>query len=135
MKRILVALLALGVVGASVPAFAGEGSSTSKPTPTASSANCPVCSRTTSDNWGVKTGSQFARGVANAGGCWLELAHQPMKEMREGTHNPLIGVAKGIGHTFIRLAKGAGEILTAPMPKAKDGSQIATDCPACMWKT
>jgi putative exosortase-associated protein (TIGR04073 family) len=125
MNRILIALLALGVTGAAVPAFAGDGSS-------GSSGDCAVCSKTTSDSWGVKTTSQLARGAANTGGCWLEMANQPMKEHRAGG-NLAIGVAKGFGHTCLRLVKGVGEIVTAPMPKAKDGSQIATDCPICMW--
>ncbi|MDO8729808.1 MAG: hypothetical protein Q7J69_01275 [Candidatus Omnitrophota bacterium] len=127
MNRILIALLALGMVGTAVPAFAGTGES-------GSSGNCGICSKTTSDNWGTKTGSQLARGAANTGGCWMEMVNQPMKEMKTGTHNPVIGVAKGVGHTCLRLVKGVGEIITSPMPKAKDGSQIATDCPMCMWE-
>ena len=130
MKKTRVALLALCMVGLAVPAFAGTGMSSA-----GSSHSCSICNGTTSNSWGVKTGSQLARGVANAGGCWLEMARQPMNEMKNGTHNPVIGVLKGVGHTFIRLAKGVGEILTAPLPKAKDGSQIATDCPMCMWKS
>lgn len=126
MNRILIALLALGVMGAAVPAFAGDGSS-------GPSGSCAVCSKTTSDSWVVKTSSQLARGAANTGGCWLELVNQPMKEMKEGTRNPMIGVAKGVGHTCLRLVKGVGEIITAPLPNAKDGSQIATNCPMCMW--
>ena len=124
MNRILIALLALGMVNTAVPVFADEGPGT----------GCAICSKTTSDHWGTKAGSTLIRGVANTGGCWLEMANQPMKEMKSGTHNPVIGVLKGVGHTFIRLAQGVGEILTSPLPKAKDGSQIATDCPTCMWK-
>ena len=127
MKRTLAALLVLSFIGFAVPSFADDGSKSS-------SSSCAICSRTTSNNWGVKTGSQLARGVANAGGCWMELVHQPMKETKAGG-NVLVGVGKGVGHTCLRLVKGAGEILTAPLPKAKDGSQIATDCPTCMWNT
>ncbi len=129
MKRILVALMALGVVGSAVPAFAGTGAGTAS-----SPHSGPVCTRTTSDNWGVKTGSQLVRGVANAGGCWMEMVRQPMKETKAGG-NILVGVGKGVGHTCLRLVKGGAEIITAPLPKAKDGSQIATDCPMCMWET
>ena len=128
MNRILIALLALGMVNTAVPVFAGDGSSG------ASTSSCSICSKITSDQWGTKAGYTLVRGVANTGGCWLEMANQPMKEMKSGTHNPVIGVLKGVGHTFIRLAQGVGEILTSPLPKAKDGSQIATDCPTCMWK-
>ncbi len=131
MRRTLMALLALCVAGLAVPAFAGTGGSSAAP---ASSHSCAICNGTTSNNWGTKTGSQLARGAANAGGCWLEMVNQPMKEHKAGG-NMLVGVGKGIGHTCLRLVKGAGEIVTAPLPKAKDGSQIATDCPMCMWNT
>ena len=126
MNRILIAFLVLGMVATAVPAFAGDGSS-------ASPSSCAICSRTTSNNWGTKTGSQLARGMANTGGCWMEMVNQPMKESKAGG-NWLVGIGKGVGHTFLRLVKGVGEIVTAPLPKAKDGSQIATDCPMCMWQ-
>lgn len=128
MKRILMSLVALCLIGSSVPAFAGEGGP--------AHSDCAICSKTTSDNWGVKAGSTMTRGVANVVGSPMELVRQPMKEMgSEGeTHNPVIGVCKGVGHMCMRAMKGAGEIITSPMPKAKDGSQIAEDCPMCMWK-
>lgn len=126
MKRIFMALLVLGMVGLSVPGFADDGSKAT------SSSSCAICSRTTSDHWGTKTGSQLARGAANTGCCWMEMVRQPMKERKAGG-NMLVGVGKGVGHTCLRLVKGCGEIITAPLPKAKDGSQIATDCPSCMW--
>ena len=126
MKRFLIALLALGMVSTAVPAFAGTGE-------VSGSSSCPVCSKTTSDSWGTKAGYTLTRGVANTGGCWLEMANQPMKEKKAGG-NLVIGTLKGVGHTFIRLAQGVGEIITSPLPKAKDGSQIATDCPMCMWE-
>ncbi len=94
--------------------------------------DCPVCTNTTSDNHLVKSGSQLTRGAANTGLCWTELVNQPVKEARAGG-NVLVGVGKGIGHTCLRAVKGASEIITAPLPKAKDGSQIASDCPMCMW--
>ena len=62
------------------------------------------------------------------------MAHQPMKEVRNHG-NVLVGVGKGIGHTFIRGCQGVAEIITSPLPKAKDGSQIASDCPMCMWNS
>ena len=124
MRRFGLALLIVSIACLAAPAFADEGAGT----------DCAVCSRTTSDNWGVKTGSQLGRGVANAGGCWLEMVNQPMKEAKGGG-NVLVGVGKGIGHTGLRLVKGAGEIITAPLPQAKDGSQISTDCPMCMWRS
>lgn len=130
MKRILAVLVAVCLLGASAPAFAGDGGPVSH-------SECAVCNGTTSDNWGVKTGSQLTRGVANVVGSPLELVRQPMKEMGGSgeTRNPVIGAAKGVGHFGLRLVKGGAEIITAPMPKAKDGSQIATDCPICMWNT
>lgn len=119
MRRIMQAVLVLAIVfGLSAVALAAG--------------DCPVCTNTASDNHLVKTGSQLTRGAANTGLCWTELANQPAKEMKAGG-NVVIGVAKGLGHTCLRAAKGLGEIVTAPMPKAKDGSQIATDCPVCMW--
>jgi len=124
MNRILPALWVLGFLGLATAGFADQGTATS----------CPVCSQTASDNHLMKTGSQLTRGVANCGGCWLELVNQPMKEVRGGG-NVLVGVGKGIGHTCLRLVKGAAEIVTAPLPVAKDGSQIATDCPVCMWSS
>ena len=130
MKKILVTLLALGVVGLAIPGFADDGTKTAS----SSSSSCAICSKTTSNHWGMKTGSQLARGVANTGCCWMEMVRQPMKEAHSGG-NVLVGVGKGVGHTCLRLVKGVGEIVTAPLPKAKDGSQIATDCPACMWNT
>ena len=126
MKRIWVALLVLGMAGLAAPAFADDAKGVSS--------TCPVCSRTTSDQWGVKTTSQLARGVANAGGCWMEMVRQPMNETKAGG-NVLVGIGKGFGHTCLRLVEGGAEIVTAPMPKAKDGSQIAHDCPICMWET
>ncbi len=119
MRRIVQGVLVLTVVlGLSAVALAAG--------------NCPVCSNTTSDNHLVKTGSQLARGAANTGLCWTELVNQPMKEARAGG-NVLVGVGKGLGHTGLRAVKGVSEIITAPLPKAKDGSQIASDCPVCMW--
>lgn len=123
MKRILVGLLGVGFIALGTPAFADVGAR-----------GCIVCDNTTSDNHLAKTGAQLTRGVANVGGCWLELANQPMKEVKDGG-NFLVGCGKGLGHTCLRLMKGAGEIVTAPMPRTKDGSQIATDCPLCMWKS
>lgn len=121
MKRILVGLLAVGLVSLGGSAFADEGSR-----------GCAICDGTTSDSWGVKTSTQLTRGVANTGLCWMELVNQPMKAAKGG-ENVVIGFGKGIGHTLVRGVKGVAEIVTAPMPKAKDGSQIATDCPICMW--
>ena len=121
MKRFLTGLLVVGLVGLSAPAFADDGSH-----------GCGICEGTKSDSWGVKTSTTLVRGVANTGGCWMELVNQPVKETKAGG-NVLVGVGKGFGHTFIRLCKGVGEIVTSPLPKAKDGSQIASDCPVCMW--
>lgn len=124
MRRILMVGLITSALSAwTAPAFADEG---------ATSSGCAICEGTKSDNHLTKTGCQLVRGVTNAGGCWLELANQPRKEMAGGG-NVLVGVGKGIGHTCLRLVKGCAEIVTAPMPHAKDGSQIATDCPVCMW--
>ena len=127
MKRLLVGSLVVGLLGLGVPAFAGTGASSG-------SRGCAICDGTASDSWGVKASTTLTRGVANTGLCWMELVNQPMKEVKGGG-NVLIGCGKGIGHTFIRLCKGVGEIITSPLPKAKDGSQIATDCPVCMWST
>ena len=120
MKRILLLLLAFGLVAFTTPSFADQGAKSAK--------SCPVCDGTTSKNWGEKTGCQLARGIANTGLCWVELVNQPMKEVKGGG-NVLVGIGKGVGHTLIRLGQGVGEILTAPFPNAKDGSQIAKDCP------
>lgn len=127
MKRVLGGLLVVGLLGIGVPAFAGDGSSSA-------SHGCAICEGTKSDSWGVKTATTLTRGVANTALCWTELAHQPMKEVRNHG-NFLVGVGKGIGHTLVRGVKGVAEIITSPLPKAKDGSQIATDCPVCMWNT
>ena len=125
MKRSLMGLLVIGLVGVGMPAFAGTGSSTE-------SHGCSICDGTKSDSWGVKASTTLARGVANTGGCWLEMVNQPVKETKAGG-NVLVGIGKGVGHTFLRLVQGVGEIITSPLPKAKDGSQIAHDCPMCMW--
>ncbi len=61
MRRFGLALLIMSIACLAAPAFADEGVT-----------DCSVCSRTTSDNWGVKTGSQLGRGVANAGS---QIAH------------------------------------------------------------
>lgn len=128
MRGILRMVMAVALVGGMTGvSFAGTGAP-SKGTPSPSASGCPVCSKTTSDNYLVKTGSTLTRGVANAGLCWVELGNQPMKEVKNGG-NVLVGIGKGIGHTGLRFVEGAGEVLTAPMPKAKDGSQIAHDCP------
>lgn len=97
-------------------------------------AECMVCDNAASDSYPAKTGGQLARGVANTGLCWMELANQPMKEMKGGG-NILIGMGKGVGHTCIRLVQGVGEIVTCPTPRAKDGkfTQIAHNCPMDMW--
>lgn len=126
MKRVLAGLLAVGLFGLGAPAFAGTGSSSA-------SHGCTICGGTTSDSWGVKAATTLTRGVANTGLCWMELARQPAKEVKNHG-NFLVGCGKGVGHTFLRLCKGIGEIVTSPLPKAKDGSQIATDCPVCMWQ-
>ena len=121
MKRVLIGLLVVGLLGLGAPAFADQGASA-----------CTICGGTTSDSWGVKATTTLTRGVANTGLCWTELVHQPMKEVKGGG-NFLVGFGKGIGHTLIRACQGVGEIITSPLPKAKDGSQIAKDCPVCMW--
>ncbi len=121
MKRVLVGSLVVGWIGLAAPAFADAGSR-----------GCAICDGTTSDSWGVKATTTLTRGVANTGLCWMELVNQPMKAAKGG-ENVVIGFGKGIGHTLLRGVKGVGEIVTAPLPKAKDGSQIATDCPVCMW--
>ena len=126
MNRIFSALLVLGMVGFTAPVFADDASGVS-------SSSCAICSKTTSGNWGVRTTSKLGRGVANAGGCWTEMIRQPRNEHRAGG-NWAVGMGKGLGHTCLRLVKGGAEILTSPLPNAKDGSQIATDCPMCMWE-
>ncbi len=117
MKRIALALAILGgvIVGLSADSFAaGE---------------CPVCDGAASDQYFIKTGYQFTRGILNTSLCWTELFNQPGQEMKAGG-NLLIGMGKGVGHTFLRLVEGAGEIITCPMPRAEDGkyTQIAQDC-------
>lgn len=124
MKRVLAGLLMVGLLGFGVPAFADE----------AAHASCAICQGTTSDHWGKKTAATLTRGVANTGLCWTELVNQPMKETQAGG-NILVGIGKGVGHTIVRGVKGVAEIITSPLPMAKDGSQIATDCPVCMWNT
>ncbi|MBI3317831.1 MAG: hypothetical protein HYZ90_01605 [Candidatus Omnitrophica bacterium] len=123
MKRILQMILVVAVIGLTALSFAASES-----TP---QGGCPVCSAAGSDSYGAKTVGQLGRGAANTGLCWTEMVNQPVKEMRSGGGNILIGMGKGVGHTCLRLVQGVGEIITSPMPKAKDGkyTQIATDCP------
>ncbi len=92
--------------------------------------DCPICSKAASENYTTKVGGQLTRGVANVGLCWVELANRPVKEVKSGG-NPVVGVAKGIGYTCLRFLEGLGEIVTAPLPKAKDGEypHAADDCP------
>ena len=125
MKRFLLGLLAVWLTGFGTLAFADQE---------ITHANCGICNSTVSENHLVKTGGQFTRGAANLAFCWLGAVNQPIREMRGGG-NLLVGFGKGFGHIFIRGAQGLGEIVTAPLPQAKDGSQIAQDCPLCMWTT
>ncbi|MBI3333527.1 MAG: hypothetical protein HYZ93_05500 [Candidatus Omnitrophica bacterium] len=115
MKRMLFASLLAGIIAWSTAGFAAE---------------CSVCSAAGSESYTTKAVGQLARGAANTGMCWVEMVNQPVKEVKGGG-NVLIGVGKGVGHTCLRLAQGVGEIITCPMPKAKDGkyTQIADGCP------
>ena len=92
--------------------------------------SCGLCTMAGSNSYPNKTVGQLGRGVANTGMCWIEMVNQPVKEVKGGG-NVLIGVGKGVGHTCIRLLQGVGEIITCPMPRAKDGkyTQIAEGCP------
>ncbi|PIQ83115.1 MAG: hypothetical protein COV76_00175 [Candidatus Omnitrophica bacterium CG11_big_fil_rev_8_21_14_0_20_64_10] len=75
---------------------------------------------------------KLARGVSNLGLCWTELLYQPGKAIHD--NEPMIyGLGRGVGRTLLRAAQGAGEILTFPLPQARDGSQIAQDEPIEMW--
>lgn len=64
MRRFVMALVILSIACLAAPAFADEEVGT----------GCAICDNVAhSENHGVKTGAQLGRGVANAGGCWLEM--------------------------------------------------------------
>ena len=115
MKRSLQLLVLVGVMALATAGFALP--------------ECAVCNGAASDYYPEKAFYQFTRGVVNIGLCWMEMVHQPVKEMKNGG-NILVGVAKGFGHTGIRLVQGSGEVLTCIGARAKDGNYtlIAHDC-------
>jgi len=96
---------------------------------------CLICTRTPSDDYGTKFAATLARGVGNLGFCWLELIRQPYRGFQEGGAGMLTGLAKGVGHTLMRAVRGFGDITLSPLPKAKDGSQLAKSCPLCMMES
>lgn len=116
MRRILgmflLAVWVLGIAGSSLAAT-----------------ECPICNASASDSYLVKTTGQFSRGAANLAFGWLEIPNRLALEVNKGG-NALIGVGKGFGQAFLRTLRGAGELITAPMPRYKDGSytQISKDC-------
>lgn len=117
MQRLLRGLLVVGLLSVATTVLAAGP--------------CPICGGAASDRYLKKTAGQLARGVANAGLCWVELGHQPAREMKQEGGHIVVGLMKGVGHTGVRLLEGVGEIVTAPMPRAKDGhyTQVADDCP------
>jgi len=115
MKRILQVFVVVGLIACASVSLAAQ---------------CPVCDAAASDGYASKFGGQLARGVANTGLGWVELFNQPIREVKGGG-NVVVGVGKGIGHACLRTVEGLGEILSSPMPHAKDGkfTQIADSCP------
>lgn len=98
-------------------------------------ANCPIAIRASSDHHLTKVTGTLARGIGNLCFGWLDMIRQPSREMKEGGNGLIAGVAKGIGHTLMRTFRGVGDIAMSPMPKAKDGTQLAKSCPLCMMES
>ena len=115
MKRFLQLLAFVGVMALATAGFALP--------------ECAVCNGAASDYYPEKIFYQFTRGIVNIGLCWVEMVHQPIKEMKNGG-NLLVGIGKGFGQTGVRLVEGGGEILTCMLPRVHDGKylQIAHDC-------
>ncbi len=79
-----------------------------------------MCEAAESDHYLTKAGGMFMRGAANAGLCWLEFFHQPMKAAEEGD-SILLGTLKGPLYALIRAGQGAGDMLLALAPPNREG--------------
>jgi uncharacterized protein YndB with AHSA1/START domain len=124
MRRLLLVALTVSLIGLSA-----------SPAAAYAPGNCPICTRTVSDDHFTKVGATFARGVGNLGLGWMDLIRQPSRERKEGRMGWALGMGKGVGHTAMRMFRGVGDIVMCPLPKAKDGSQLAKSCPLCMMES
>ena len=89
-----------------------------------------LCDAASSDDYLTKASGQFLRGASNIGFCWLEIIHQPIREV-QGGGNLFLGLARGVGHSFLRVAQGVGDIATCASPhRDEEGNfpAVTQDC-------
>lgn len=89
-----------------------------------------ICQAASSDDYVTKLSGQFIRGASNLAFCWVELFHQPFRAAKENS-GVIKGVGRGVRETVSRAASGVGELVTAPLPRSKDGTYLHTaeSCP------
>ncbi len=89
-----------------------------------------ICQAASSDDYVTKLSGQFIRGLSNVAFCWVELFHQPFIAAKQN-NGVIKGVGRGVRETASRAVCGVGELFTAPLPPAKDGTYLHTaeSCP------
>lgn len=89
-----------------------------------------ICQAASSDDYVTKLSGQFIRGASNLAFCWVELFNQPIRAAKQN-NGVIKGVGRGVRETVSRAASGVGELVTAPLPRAKDGTYLHTaeSCP------
>lgn len=95
-------------------------------------AECFICEKAASDNYGEKATYRIVRGLGNAAFGWTEIFFRPSKEMNAGTPFAT-AVAAGLGNALTRTANGIVELLTFWNP-GKEEIIAIKDCPICATK-
>ncbi|MFC1809618.1 hypothetical protein ACFL3D_05830, partial [Candidatus Omnitrophota bacterium] len=84
---------------------------------------CALCEWSNSDNYGVKFGGQFLRGLLNAATCWVELPVTTYQKTMDGDNpfiDPFAGLGEGAARTVGRAASGVLDVATSWVPKYKN---------------
>ncbi|MBN1494009.1 MAG: hypothetical protein JW938_07670 [Candidatus Omnitrophica bacterium] len=84
---------------------------------------CALCEWCASDNYGVKFGGQFLRGLLNAATCWVEIPVTTYERSVNGTTpfiDPVTGLAEGSARTVLRAASGVIDVATSWIPMYKN---------------
>jgi putative exosortase-associated protein (TIGR04073 family) len=84
---------------------------------------CVLCRWSNSDNYGVKFGGQFLRGLFNAGTCWVEIPVTTYERTIEGDTpivDTVVGCSEGIVRTVLRAGSGVIDVGTSWIPWYKN---------------
>ena len=95
-----------------------------------------VWSAAQSDEYGIKAGGMFGRGLVNFGTCFVDILVQTVEKTQEGPAfiGTMSGLGSGLGCTALRATSGATDVLTFWVPNF-NGFPVSSSYSNCLEGT